>query len=48
MFYTDTNGEVPFFRSTAFYMLGIVMETTPLAEIDFEQFKDVAPEIDED
>ncbi len=27
-------------------MLGIVMETTPLDEIDFDAFKAVAPEID--
>ncbi len=46
MFYTDTNGEVPVSRSTALYMLSIVMESTPLDEIDFNVFREVASDID--
>ncbi len=46
MFYTDTNGQLPASCSTALYMLGIVMESTPLNEIDFEAFRTVAPAMD--
>ncbi len=46
MFFTDTNGQLPTALSTALYMFGIVMEATPLDEIDFDAFKTVAAEID--
>jgi|GEM_PF-5002253 len=46
MFYTDTNGQLPESHSTALYMLGIVMQSTPLDEIDFEAFKTLVPELD--
>ncbi len=46
MIYTDTNGQLPVSCSTALYMLGIVMESTPLNEIDFEAFKRAAPFLD--
>lgn len=46
MFYTDTNGLFPISSSTALIMLEIVMESKLLNEIDFELFKEVAPEID--
>ena len=46
MLYTDTNGQLPISCSPALVMLGIIMESTPLDEIDFEVFKAVAPEID--
>ncbi len=46
MFYTDTNGQLPISCSTSLYMLGIVMESTPLDEIDFDAFKTVVPEIE--
>jgi hypothetical protein len=43
MFYTDTNGQLPLSCSTALYMVGIVMESTPLDEIDFDAFKVSGP-----
>jgi hypothetical protein len=46
VFYSDTNGQLPEFRSTALIMLGIVMDSTPLDEIDFKEFKKVATDID--
>ncbi len=46
MFYTDTNGQLPISCSMALHMLGIDMESTPLDEIDFEFFQEVALEID--
>jgi hypothetical protein len=46
MFYTDTNGQLPISCSPALVMLGTVMKSTPLEEIDFEVFVVVAPEID--
>jgi hypothetical protein len=46
MFYTDTNGQLPISCSKALVMLGMVMESTPLDEIDFEVFRAVASEID--
>jgi hypothetical protein len=46
MFYTDTNGQLPTSCSRALLTLGMVMESTPLDEIDFEVFNSVAPEID--
>lgn len=46
VFYSDTNGQLPEFHSTALIMLGIVMDSTPLDEIDFEEFKKVAADID--
>ncbi len=46
MFYTDTNGQFPVSYSKALVMLGIIMESTPLDKIDFEEFKAIDPEID--
>lgn len=46
IFYSDTNGKLPHKRSTALFMLGVIMDSTPLDEIDFTQFKKVAPELD--
>ena len=46
MFYTDTDGQHPISCSTALVMLGLVMESTPLDEIDFDAFKAMVPEID--
>jgi hypothetical protein len=46
VFYSDTNGQLPEFRSTALIMLGIVMDCTPLDEIDFEEFKKVSADLD--
>ncbi len=45
MFYTDTNGLFPVSYSKALVMLGIIMESTPLDEIDFEVFKAIDPAI---
>jgi hypothetical protein len=46
MFYTDTNGHMPEQFSTALVILGILMKSTPLDEIDFEIFNDIAKDID--
>ncbi len=46
VFYGDTNGKLPLKRSTALFMLGVIMDSTPLDEIDFKQFKRIAPELD--
>jgi hypothetical protein len=46
IFYTDTNGLMPEQFSTAFAILGILMDTTPLDEIDFEGFNVIAKDID--
>jgi hypothetical protein len=46
MFYTDTNGQVPQSRSTALAILAIVMETTPLTDINFERFNEITPILD--
>ncbi len=46
MFYTDTNGLKPHFRSTALVFLGMAMEDSPV-DVDFEKFNEAAKEIDE-
>ena len=46
-FYTDTNGLMPEHFSTALVILGLLMESTPLEEIDFEVFNAIAKDIDE-
>jgi hypothetical protein len=46
MLYTDTNGQVPHFCNTAIYVLGILMESKPLSEIDFEAFSALALAMD--
>ena len=43
-FYTDTNGIQPFFFNTALLLLGMVMESIPLGEIDFESFQEIGTE----
>jgi hypothetical protein len=45
-FYTDTNGQYPRDLSVALRLLEITMETTPLDEINFEQFNGIVPVID--
>jgi hypothetical protein len=47
VFYTDTNGCMPDFFSTALVMLGMVMESTPIGEIDFKQFHRVSATLDD-
>jgi hypothetical protein len=47
MFYTDTNGLMPEKFSTALVILGILMDSTPLDEIDFDGFNAIAKDIDE-
>lgn len=47
MFYTDTNGLMPEEYSTALVILGILMESTPLEEIDFEVFNEISQELDD-
>lgn len=46
MFYTDTNGQLPRSCNTALYVLGILMESRPLSEIDFEAFNALALAMD--
>jgi hypothetical protein len=46
VFYTDTNGSMPELFSTALVMLGIVMESTPVGEIDFDQFNRICSTLD--
>ncbi len=46
MFYTDTNGLKPQFRSTALLLLEMVMERSP-DDRDFERFNEAAKDTDE-
>jgi hypothetical protein len=46
MFYTDTNGLKPQFRSTALLFLEMAMESS-LDDRDFESFNEAAKDIDE-
>lgn len=44
--YTDTNGQYPSNLSLSLRLLEITMDTTPLDQIDFARFKDIAEDID--
>ncbi|MEJ2696426.1 MAG: hypothetical protein P8013_07230 [Candidatus Sulfobium sp.] len=46
MFYTDTNGQLPLSCNLALYVLGILMASKPLAEVDVEAFNSLALAID--
>jgi hypothetical protein len=46
--YTDTNGKYPKNLSVALRLLEITMETTPLEEINFERFNEIAVILDEE
>jgi hypothetical protein len=44
--YTDTNGQYPSNLSLSLRMLEITMECTPLDQIDFTRFSEIADDID--
>lgn len=46
MFYTDTNGQLPLSCNLALYVLGILMSSKPLSEIDVEAFNSLALAMD--
>jgi hypothetical protein len=48
VFYTDTNGAQPFFFDSALLLLGMVMESIPLGEIDFQTFQKIATQPNDD
>lgn len=46
MFYTDTNGQLPLSCNLALYVLGILMASKPVIEIDVEAFTSLALAMD--
>lgn len=46
MFYTDTNGQLPLSSNLALHVLGILMASKPLVEIDVEAFNSLALAMD--
>jgi hypothetical protein len=46
MFYTDTNGQLPLSCNLALYVLGTLMSSKPLSEIDVEAFNSLALAMD--
>ncbi|MEJ2683326.1 MAG: hypothetical protein P8Z71_02875 [Candidatus Sulfobium sp.] len=46
MFYTDTNGQFPLYCNLALYVLGMLMASKPIVEIDVEAFNSLALAMD--
>lgn len=46
MFYTDSNGQLPLSYNLALHVLGILMASKPVVEIDVEAFNSLALAID--
>lgn len=46
MFYTDTNGQLPISCNLALYVLGILISSKPLTEVDVDAFNSLALAMD--